>query len=357
MIQYQPSLVDASLRTIERGQTRHGAYLAAPTFPTYRYSWFRDGAFIARAMDAWERHDSASAFHTWALRTLDRELQGIGEIAARPSLPPDRQLHTRYAPDGSAGREDWPNFQLDGLGTWLWAYRDHVARLGTTPSAADLATVARLAAYLRAAWPQPNFDCWEEHGDRLHPSTLGAIAAGLRAAADLLQDPSHGGAADVIASYVLTHGVSDGTFVKHIGSTSVDGNLLWLVHGYDIARADTPLACRTVERVLEDLQDPDGGLRRYRGDTYYGGGSWILLTALLAEVEVQQGRHEAAARRLRWIERQATEDGELPEQTAHHLQAPEYLEEWELRWGPSACPLLWSHASYLSLVASVRSQT
>ena len=45
-----PRLALHSLAVIRAGQDAGGAYLAAPTFPTYRFSWFRDGAFIADAM-------------------------------------------------------------------------------------------------------------------------------------------------------------------------------------------------------------------------------------------------------------------------------------------------------------------
>jgi GH15 family glucan-1,4-alpha-glucosidase len=45
--------------------------------------------------------------------------------------------------------------------------------------------------------------------------------------------------------------------------------------------------------------------------------------------------------------------GELPEQTSTHLLAPEHEQEWIGRWGPSACPLLWSHAMYVTLAVEL----
>ena len=215
MIQYQPSLVDASLRTIERGQTRHGAYLAAPTFPTYRYSWFRDGAFIARAMDAWERHDSASAFHTWALRTLDRECRASGRLqrahpcrrtAAPHPLRPGRECRTRRLAQLPAGRA---GHLAAGLPRSRGPPRNHAERSGPSDDGAT--------GGAWAAWPQPRLDCSEEHGDRLHRPPW----------ARSQQDPCRGrppaGSVprrrrDMIASYVLTPGVSDVTS----SSTSVD---------------------------------------------------------------------------------------------------------------------------------------
>jgi GH15 family glucan-1,4-alpha-glucosidase len=342
-------LIKASLAIIEAGQTSEGAYLAAPNFPTYRYSWFRDGSFIATAMDDWGRTDSAAAFHQWVVSTLDRALSELGTVVPGPRLEAHQRLHTRYRPDGSAGDEDWPNFQLDGFGTWLWAYGRH--RQGAARSLTDVerSVVRRLADYLCAVWSQPNFDCWEEHPELLHPSTLGALVAGIRAAASLLHDDALNGVADTIRSFVLTHGVLDGSFVKDVGSTSVDANLLWLPLTYRVVPITDALARGTIRRVRSELQDPDGGVKRYREDTFYGGGSWVLLTAALAEAHLALGEQAEADRLLCWIEAQATPEGALPEQVAQHLLAPDRIQEWNVRWGKSACPLLWSHASYLSL--------
>ena len=46
-------LIARSIDVIRSGQVPSGAYLAWPTYPTYRYCWFRDGTFIAYAMDLW----------------------------------------------------------------------------------------------------------------------------------------------------------------------------------------------------------------------------------------------------------------------------------------------------------------
>ena len=36
-----------SVAVIRAGEAPSGAYIASPTFSVYRYSWLRDGAFIA----------------------------------------------------------------------------------------------------------------------------------------------------------------------------------------------------------------------------------------------------------------------------------------------------------------------
>jgi len=54
-----------------------------------------------------------------------------------------------------------------------------------------------------------------------------------------------------------------------------------------------------------------------------------------------------------WITAQATPDGHLPEQVAHHLLDASYYDGWVEKWGTSASPLLWSHAMYLILDAAI----
>ena len=111
---------------------------------------------------------------------------------------------------------------------------------------------------------------------------------------------------------------------------------------------DDPIAVSTLATVGTDL-DVDGGVHRFRADVFYGGGQWLLLSALLGWNKVAAGDVDGAWRHLRWIAEHATEDGELPEQVPDHLQDPASRQEWLDRWGPVATPLLWSHGMYLIL--------
>lgn len=354
-------LREHSIEVILGGQTVEGAYLAAPTFPTYRYSWFRDGSFIADAMDLVGHHESAAAFHRWVVTVLAAQLDAVDNAG-------DGVLHTRYLPDGSPGGEEWPNFQLDGFGTWLWSFSRHLKVQSAAPSPESLTVVERLAEYLLLRWSWRNFDCWEEHSDRSHPSTLGALYAGFVAAARLLDDRRFLGVAAAVRSYVLEHGVcgvgdatGDGArhFSKHVNPAvqgardcAVDANLIWLSVPYGVVAPEDPLAQATLAKIRRDLQDPEGGLHRYAADTYYGGGSWTLLTCDLAQVHLALGERDEAERLIAWVERQASEAGNLPEQVATHANDASYIDRWEGLWGKSASPLLWSHAAYLrALVA------
>ncbi len=109
----------------------------------------------------------------------------------------------------------------------------------------------------------------------------------------------------------------------------------------------SPVAERTYEQVRDQLLR--GGVYRYLGDTFYGGGEWLILTAWLGWHEARTGRREAAVRRLEWVAAQATRDRHLPEQVSGAAQRPEHIAEWTRRWGPVATPLLWSHAMFVTL--------
>jgi GH15 family glucan-1,4-alpha-glucosidase len=58
-------LATKSVEVILAGQTSSGAYVACPTFPNYRYSWLRDGCFIADAMREAGHVASCDRFHDW----------------------------------------------------------------------------------------------------------------------------------------------------------------------------------------------------------------------------------------------------------------------------------------------------
>jgi GH15 family glucan-1,4-alpha-glucosidase len=276
---------------------------------------------------------------------------------AAHTTPSDGMLPTRFELDGAveSGEEKWPNFQLDGYGTWLWAFSKHVARRGTGPDAAERRSIRLVADYLVASGDRACYDCWEESEDRRHAATVAASIAGLRAAAALLADDRYRTAAEDLHSVLLRDFVRDGSFVKHDDTDAVDASLLWIAVPFRVVDVEDAVFARTAERIETELLSPGGGVVRYLGDTYYGGGEWVLLTAWSGWVHLAAGRKDTAYERLRWVERQATEGLHLPEQVIDHPQDPTRVGEWIERWGPVARPLLWSHAMYLTLVHEIGS--
>lgn len=339
-----------SIEIILENQSATGAYPASPEFETYRYSWFRDGAFIAYAMDLVGQHESARRFHQWAAETVNERAavveRAVAKALANEALTRADILDTRYSVDGRPGQEDWPNFQLDGFGTWLWSLEQHQRLAGSPLSPAWLEAADLVADYLTALWQRPCYDCWEEFPDKVHTYTLGAVYSGLRSHAILRsQDSATALAAKRLA---MEKGVHDGHLVKYLGSEQVDGNLLALAVPYAVLAPDDPVMRATVVQI-EDTLYRKGGVHRYAADTYYGGGAWVLLTAWLGWYYLQLGERVKAQDALEWVEQQADADGNLPEQVPTSLNDPSYYEPWRQRWGDIACPLLWSQAMHIIL--------
>jgi len=282
-----------SVEVILDGQSESGGYVAAPEFPPYRYSWLRDGCFIADAMRIAGERESAQRFHEWVARV----------VRARPEGPWD----ARYELDGSRDPSAWPKRQWDGLGLWLATVR----RFGGGWEE-ETSLVAR---WLDAHWDEPCLDWWEER-EGVHGVTVWCIANGL--ASDELRREA----------VALTE------------SERADGSHLFV--GTD----------ELVTRVKAELVSPGGGVHRHADDDYYGGGEWLLLTAMLGQAYASRGRLDDAREKLAWVRAHARPEG-LPEQSQDHLLHPQAWEEWVAKWGAPPSPLLWSHAMEIALAAEV----
>lgn len=205
----------------------------------------------------------------------------------------------RYRLDGVRDDSAWPLRQHDGWGLFLWAVRGHCRRHQVAPRW----DTGHIEGHLELVRAEPCVDWWEER-EGLHAATLACIAAGLDDALDL-----------------------------SAAEDRMDASLLVL-----------PFLGFALPQPVGELVSPGGGVWRYPGDEYYGGGEWLLLTAMWGLC------FEAhAAECLDWIAAHASADGSLPEQVQDHLQRPESYQPWVEKWGPPPSPLLWSHAMYLDL--------
>ena len=350
------SLAHHSVAVIHAGQARSGAYVASPNFPVYRYSWLRDGAFIADAMSRAGEIASAESFFAWCAGGLVARRERVERLltlrAAGESIPTADFLHARFTLDGLEGEAEWANVQLDGYGAWLWALDAHRRRHGRSIEP-FIAGASLSAAYIAAFWADPCSDWWEEQPDQRHTSTLAAVHAGLRAAASWSELPAAlrstaGTAAADLAGLVRADALRLGHFPKWLGGAAIDASLIAVATPFEMVSVDDPLMVATTERIEAELTD-GGGVHRYALDTYYGGGQWPLLAAFLGWQQLRAGRTAAALAQLEWVARQATTEGDLPEQVNDHLLAPAAERAWLERWGPVATPLLWSHAMFLTL--------
>lgn len=345
-------LLRRSLDILLERQHPGGAFPAAYGFPVYDYCWLRDATYVAHALDRAGQTEAAGRYYAWAARTVlahAGKVQSLREYQARGEVPPpDAFLHTRYTLAGKEGEEPWGNFQLDGYGAYLWGLGEHRRLSGKEAGPAEVQAAGLIRDYLLDFWDTPCLDCWEESWGR-HPATLAAVAGGLLAVDSWLPDPRTQACVEAIRSFLETECTREGRFTKAAGDGRADGSLLWLSVPFGLYPPAHPLMAGTVGRIEEELLDPPAGVHRYRGDRFYGGGQWVLLSAWLGWYYLRAGRWEDARRQLRWVEAQADACGFLPEQVPEGLDYPAEYQRWRAAWGEIARPLLWSHAMYVIL--------
>ena len=353
-----------SVELLVAAQTRWGSIPASTEHKVYQFGWLRDGSWCAYALDVAGHHEQAQAWHQWVARTLlehEARFDEACEAVRTDAVTGAVMMPARFTLDGheevpdADGEDEWPNFQTDCYGFWLWALADHVTRGGliddTLAAAADL-----VVRYLLVAGRTACYDCWEEHPGNVHTSSLAAVAAGLRDAGRMLGNPDAIAAAEQVTTRITGPGHTLGdAFIRFPGDTRVDGSLLWLATPFNLVEITDPTFVNTVTRIEQELVVPGGGVRRYLGDTFYGGSEWILLAATLGWVRTQGGDTVGGMAMLDWIESAANADGLLPEQLQDHVQSPYMLEFWRAKWGQTATPLLWSHAMHVVLDDVIRS--
>jgi isomaltose glucohydrolase len=342
-----------SLAVLRDGQSPSGAFIASPNFRVYRFGWLRDGAFCAYALDRVGHSEASGAWHRWVEEAIERyrpRAEAVLALLAEGDAPlGDEMLPARYTLDGAIEHEDpldpWPNFQIDGYGMWLWSLEQHLG--GRSPDVDQLRTIELVGRYLAASWRLPCWSCWEEFNGGEHASTLASASAGLDVAARLLGDAGFAEEAERVREELVSRYVTSGYVGLSPGDARVDSSILWLGVPFGVFPPDDPLVAATVDEVKKQLIGPTGGVYRYRGDTYYGGGEWLLLSSSLAWHESVTGSTESARELRSWVRAQARDNGDLPEQVTSASQFAGEVEPWLERWGPVATPLLWSHAMFL----------
>lgn len=349
--------VDRSVAAMLRNQDAGGAFVASPDFSQYQYCWLRDGSFTAYALDVAGEHAASARYHAWVGHAIEGIGKRIDAAIARNrdgrDLDPARMPPARFALGGSVVADDWPNFQMDGYGTWLWALGEHLSRTGREDVPPELGSaVACVARYLDEFAFAPCYDVWEEYGTAVHTSTLACVHGGLASAARLLGDPGLTERSDAVRGVVRDAAVRLGRHVKSSDSDEVDSSLLWLSVPFGVVDPLDPLLAHTV-RVIEEWLTFEGGLRRYRGDTFFGSGAWPVLTASLGCHHAAAGHAEGARRARDWVAAHFDDEGRLGEQFGGERRDKEHYSEWVDRWGPPAADLTWSHAMYVVLCAAI----
>ncbi len=348
-----------SVKAILHQQQPGGALPASPDFSQYGYCWLRDGSFTAYALDSVGEHHATHRFFAWAATAIDGSADVLHNALARKAagkpLAPATMPPARFTLAGGVAVDDWPNYQIDGYGTWLWALGAHLAARQERELPDAWRPAAALAArYLDAFSFEPCYDVWEESGglSAVHTSTLACIWAGLMTAAQLLHEPRYAHRASEIDSWVRQSSRARSWFPKSTTRADVDASTIWLSAPLCLIAADDRAMAATVAEVERTLTY-EGGVRRFSDDSYFGGGAWPVLTCSLGLHYVRAGRIVDAQRCLDWTLDRFSEDGRLGEQFFGERRDPERYQEWVAQWGPPAAELLWSHAMLILLARAL----
>ena len=358
------NLKQRSIEIILENQAPSGAFVASPTFDTYNYCWFRDGAYIAYAADLMGKFDQTRKFHVWCADVIER-YRDVAEAVilklanGEPTTEHDF-LPTRFSLDGVSVEDDWTNFQLDGYGTWLWGLSEYI-KMSKDESLIDeiKPAIQLIAKYLIASWRTPCYDCWEEHLDFIHPYTIASLRIGIEAMKPFLPALKEKIDETTIEmdKFLTTEAIKDNQIIKMIPtkdhptkkSLGVDASLIGIFEPYHLFDADSQITKTTIARIEKEILRENGGVYRYLEDTYYGGGEWLLLTCWLGWFYAKNGQKDKALQLKKFVESKADKNNQLPEQVFEHKLAPDYYEQWLDMWGENAKPLLWSHAMYIIL--------
>lgn len=347
-------LKNKSIEIILNNQHTSGSFAACPNFSQYNFCWLRDGGFIAYSMDLNNQHDISAKYHDWVNNVLLRYKGKVDDVIdmvnrKEPLLNSD-YLPARYTQNGLEINDEWPNFQLDGFGIWLWALCEHIKATGNDCLITKYNTSIKLIiTYLVNLWNLSCFDCWEENGDRIHTSTLASIYGGLNSISHYIHDDIINETMKEVREYILKNCTNDGRLTKHTHDNKIDASLLWAAVPFKVLDINDEMMINTIREIERQLLHA-GGVHRYIEDVYYGGGEWLILSCWLGWYYAETGETNKAIDVLRWVETHATPDGELPEQSLEHVNNPEYIDRWKELWGQVASPSLWAHAMYLVLV-------
>jgi GH15 family glucan-1,4-alpha-glucosidase len=308
-------------------------------------------------MDLYGEFNSSNKFFEWSSVVISKQadrLKKILQIKEQGStLLNDDYLPTWFTLDGKECDEEWPNFQLDGYGVWLWALSQHLMFTGDNNSIKKYKESIDISVkYLCEFWNYPCFDCWQENGEDIHIATIASIYGGLKAINKYLNSTDIESKLADMKQFILDKGIKGDRLKKCVAIDSVDANLIWTVIPFGLFCVNDSIAERTIAAIEKELVH-EGGVHRYPEDAYYGGGEWTILSAWLGLYYCETKQSEKARKMLEWIESKANERGELAEQILDHVNNILYIRKWKSLWGEVASPVLWSHAMYLILLNSI----
>jgi GH15 family glucan-1,4-alpha-glucosidase len=282
----------------------------------YRYCWLRDATLTIYALMLGGYVEEAEAWREWLLRAVAGDPE---DLQIMYGVQGERRLPEYEAPwlagfDGSRpvrfGNAAHDQLQLDVFGELEDALFE-ARRLGIAPDEWAWSLEQKLLAALERRWRDPDHGIWEVRGPRRHfvHSRVMAWVAFDRAIKSVegfgLEGPiDHWRALrDEIHAEVCARGYDDHrhSFRRSYEEESLDASLL-LLPLVGFLPVEDPRITGTVAAVERELLH-DGLVLRYVTDDKGatdglppGEGVFLPCSFWLADVYVQQGRHDEAAR-------------------------------------------------------------
>ncbi|MFZ1024546.1 MAG: glycoside hydrolase family 15 protein [Thermoplasmata archaeon] len=338
----------SSVLVLRHATAQNGSIIASPDTralvaagDTYNYCWWRDGGYVAKAMDEAGLYDHANRFLHFAMKCQN----------------PDGSFFHRHFPDGANG-STWhppPFLQIDQTATVIAAAWHHFKRGADPDVLLDLWPLVKGAANFltsfrdpRTGLPAASFDLWEER-KAIHTYSTAAVIHALERAARIASEIGKNPigwrtASKEIHAAALEH-LWDNELQRFVRSVEprdakIDASVL-LAMKLGLLGWEDPRARSTVDGIEARLwSKAHGGLARYEGDQYYGTENpWIVCTLWLAEARLRLGDIARCRQLIEWVAEHATPTQLLAEQVDAVTGEPK-----------SATPLTWSHSTFVDVV-------
>ncbi|MBO0902230.1 glycoside hydrolase family 15 protein [Jiella sonneratiae] len=294
----------------------------------YRYCWLRDATFTLEALAECGFVDEARDWRDWILRAVAAapdKLQIMYRVDGSRRLD-EAELPWlsgyRFARPVRIGNAAAGQFQLDVYGEVIqMLHASEKAGMDRTEQGRQLEHA--LVRHIVDVWRQPDAGLWESRGKPRHYTYSKVMAwVGI----DRFLGGKGGREIDAparrrleatreeIRAVILEEAYNPGlrAFTSYFGGDELDAALLLLPKLGFLPAEDERMAETIV--LIEERLAGDGLVRRHRMDTLVPEGAFIACSFWLADVQIRQGRHEAASRTIDQALARASSTGLMSEE-------------------------------------------
>lgn len=336
-----------ALIVMKQNSAKSGAHLAAPTStsPPYRFSWPRDGSFIAYTHLQTGHAEEARKFLEFMIR--NQKPNGGWAINYHTNGQVMYDFGDRQNEHDQVGILPWMMLTYARTtGDWEWLH----AHSDTLRNAGDFLLRYQdqrtgLMGPTRDLWELSTSDSWAYSNAAAYGGLM-AITEASQRFGDAAGARRFGAAADKLKQGIMSYlwDEKGGYFARGYNleanrrDNKVEAANLALAWPFEVLAVDDPHMVKMADTIAKQLASPAGGIRRYTGDRYYDGQPWPVTTEWLSIYYSKLGRHDLAARL------HAVSTGYA--QRTGSLQLGEQFDEAKGIW-VSATPLTWSEAKYV----------